>query len=97
MHFIVIFTPTKIDNSVINRSVLSSLTKGREARFFYSLTMHAILNQRNRKLSGEDLCFTCNSREIEDGQNTEMAYKKDAPYEQAMGWGKNKLMMVQQI
>jgi hypothetical protein len=79
MLFIVIFTPIKIDNSVIiNRSVLSSLTKGREARFFYSLTMHAILNQRNRKLSGEDLCLTCNSREIEDGQNKEMAYKKDA-------------------
>jgi hypothetical protein len=80
MLFIVIVTPTKIDNSVINQSVLSSLTKGREASFFYSLTMHAILNQRNRKLSGEDLCLTCNSREIEDDQNKEMAYKnkKDA-------------------
>ena len=77
MLFIVIVTPMNTDNSVINRSVLSSLTKGREARF-YALTMHAILNQWNSKLSGWDLCFTCDPRQIVDGQNKETAYQKEA-------------------
>ena len=59
--FIVIVNSTNSENSVNNRSVLSSLTKGRGTSIS-ALTIHALLNQRNSKVAWEDLCFTSYKR-----------------------------------
>jgi hypothetical protein len=73
--FIVIVTYTNSENSVINRSVLSSLTKGR-GTIISALIIHAILNQRNSKIA-DKICASHHTRERENSQKKETACQKD--------------------
>jgi len=73
--FIVIVTYTNSENSVINRSVLSSLTKGR-GTIISALIIHAILNQRNSKIA-DKICASHPTRERENSQKKETACQKD--------------------
>ena len=73
--FIVIVTYTNSENSVINRSVLSPLTKERRTSIS-ALIIHAILNQRNSKIA-DKICASYPARERENSQKKETACQKD--------------------
>ena len=94
--FIDIVTSTNSENSVINRSVLSSLTKGRGTSIS-ALTIHAILNQTKQQNSMKRFMLHI-LQEKERIVRKKRRHVKKTPYKkQAMRCGKNKPIIAQLI